>query len=73
MERYNDYYDFVFDAGLDGGGFALEKSDRVRIHCTATNDPKNMESAWTMQVDGVWDVAQGKFTTQKVTRISPKR
>ena len=28
VERYNEYYDFVFDAGLTGGGFALEKSDR---------------------------------------------
>lgn len=73
VERYNEYYDFVLDAESAGDGFTLERSDRVRIHCTATNDPKFMESAWTMQVDGVWDVAQGKFTTQKVTRISRKR
>jgi hypothetical protein len=71
-ERYNDYFDFILDSD-NGGGFTLEKTGRVRISIEGATDPKGIvKNAWNAKVEAIWDVAQGKFLTQKVTRLSAK-
>jgi hypothetical protein len=68
--RYNDLFDFILETD-NGGGFTLEKNGRVRISSEATTDPKGVEAnRWNAKVEAVWDVAQAKFLTQKVTRES---
>ena len=67
-EPYNDIFDFIFD-GEDGPVFKLDGANRVTIDGDATTDPKGIsEHRWSAQLKAVWDVSQGKFTSQKITR-----
>lgn len=75
-DRYNDYHDFIFEQTTHLGKeeiplSQLEGTSRIRVNATATTDPKNMsgERAWEARFEGVWDIPQGKFTSQKVTRL----
>lgn len=75
-KRYSNYQDFVFGPVTQGGGnelppFQLEDSSRVRIYVMATTDPKNMpfDRVWEGRFEGVWDISQGKFTSQKIKRL----
>ncbi len=75
-ERYNDYYEFVFDsednvtAGEPGSastekGWDMSTPGRVGIFCTCTTDPKGVvKKSWTVRFLGTWDIAQGKFIRQ---------
>jgi hypothetical protein len=48
----------------------LEGSKFVQIDAYATNDPKGFEEdIWRARLRATWDIANGKFTQQKVTRI----
>lgn len=67
--RFNDYYGFIFDSEEQP---AVELAGSiVKVHAFATTDPKNIpgEKAWEGKFDGVWDIPQAKFTSQKVTRL----
>jgi hypothetical protein len=73
---YNDSTDFIFsdddvapNAGSPGQ-CTLDGAQRVRIHAAATTDPKSIPGtkAWDAALEGVWDIAAGKFTDLKVTR-----
>jgi hypothetical protein len=66
-ESYNDSYDFIFEQG-DNTPCTLEGNKVVKFDLTATNDPKGMsERPWSVQVKAEWDIAQAKFTSQKIT------
>jgi len=74
--RYNDFQDFVFEQAAQSDGTELppcqlEGSSRVRVFLTATTDPKHtsLERAWEGRFEGVWDISQGKFTSQKIKRL----
>ncbi len=48
----------------------LEGSRLVRIDAYATSDPKGFEEdIWRARLRATWDIANGKFTQQKVTRL----
>jgi hypothetical protein len=74
--RYNDFQDFVFEQATQRDGTEmppcqLEGSSRVRVYLTATTDPKHtsFERAWEGRFEGVWDIPQGKFTSQKIGKL----
>jgi hypothetical protein len=72
-EPYNDIFDFIFD-GEDAPVFKLDGANRVIIDGDATTDPKGIsEHRWSAQLKAVWDVSQGKFTSQKITRRTSKQ
>lgn len=72
-EPYNDYFDFVFD-DEDGPIFKLDGVDRVVIDGEATTDPKGISNhIWTAELKAVWNIPQGKFTSQKITRSRKKQ
>jgi hypothetical protein len=71
-EPYNDNFDFIF-GGEDGPGFKLNGANRVIIEGDATTDPKGLsDHRWSAQLKAVWNVAQAKFTEQKITRTTAK-
>ena len=70
---YNDIFDFIFDRE-DGPVFKLDGANGVIIDGDATTHPKGIsERRWSVQLKAVWDVSQGKFTSQKITRRTSKR
>jgi hypothetical protein len=66
---YNDVFDFVFDN--EESSWKLEGTKLVRISALGSTDPKGAESGrvWKGHVTATWDIAQAKFTSQKVTRV----
>jgi hypothetical protein len=67
-EPYNDSFDFIF-GGEDGPGFKLDGANRVVIDGDATTDPKGIaKHRWSARLKAVWNIAQAKFTEQKITR-----
>lgn len=78
-EGYNDAYAFIFDDDLiarSGGDQSakqcvLKGSEQVIVKAGATSDPKHIPGikAWDAKFEGVWDIAQAKFTSEKVTRV----
>ena len=71
-EPYNDNFDFIF-GGEDGPGFKLDGANRVIIDGEATTDPKGLsDHRWSAQLKAVWNIAQAKFTEQKITRTTAK-
>jgi hypothetical protein len=71
-EPYNDIFDFIFD-GEDGPVFKLDGANRVIIDGDATTDPKGIsEHRWSAQLKAIWNIAQAKFTEQKITRSRAK-
>jgi hypothetical protein len=72
-EPYNDIFDFIFD-GEDGPVFKLDGNNRVVIDGDAMTDPKGIsERRWSAHLKAVWDVSQGKFASQKITRTAAKQ
>ena len=72
-EPYNDNFDFIFD-GEDGAVFKLDGANRVVIDGDAVTDPKGISNRrWSAQLKAVWDISQGKFTSQKITRTRKKQ
>jgi hypothetical protein len=67
-EPYNDNFDFIFD-GEEGPVFKLDGANSVIINGNATTDPKGISKhRWSAQLNAVWNIAQAKFTEQKITR-----
>ena len=67
-EPYNDVFDFIFD---DEGGtvFKLDGSRSVVIDGNAVTDPKGLsDRRWSAHLKAVWDISQGKFASEKITR-----
>ena len=72
-EPYNDIFDFIFD-GEDGPVFKLDGANRVIVDGDAMTDPKGIsEHRWSAHLKAVWDVARGKFTSQKITQTKAKQ
>jgi hypothetical protein len=70
IKPYNDIFDFVFDT--EGVPFChLEGKTSVQIQGKATTVPNESpgEQAWDAHFQAVWDIAQGKFTSQKAERL----
>jgi len=66
--RYNDFYDFIFETE-ESSGFELDGPKAVRVNAFATTDPKGADEGkvWDGHIQAVWDIPQGKFTSQKAT------
>jgi hypothetical protein len=72
-EPYNDVFDFIFD-DEDGAVFKLDGVQSVVVNGDATTDPKGIsDHIWSAQLKAVWNVSQGKFTSQKITRSRAKQ
>ena len=76
-ERYNDLFDFVF---VEDTSFKLDGTSRVVIDASAETSPNIMsedlgptDRAWRGHVEAVWDIPQGKFTSEKVSGGLRKR
>lgn len=70
-KRYNDLFDFVF---VEDASFKLEGTSRVVIDASAETSPNLMsedvrprDRAWKGHVEAIWDIAEEKFTSEKVT------
>ena len=66
-ERYNDYFDFIF---IEDATFKLEDTRRVLVDAEADTTPNDLglsPRAWHGRVEATWDIAQAKFTSQKVS------
>ncbi len=69
--RYNDLFDFVF---VEDTTFKLEGTGRVLIDASAETSPnmtddvlRSSDRAWRGHVEAVWDIAQAKFTSTKIS------
>jgi hypothetical protein len=72
-EPYNDNFDFIFE-DEDGAIFKLDSTNRVLINGEATTDPKGVSShIWSARIKAVWDIPQGRFISEKVTRTKTKQ
>jgi hypothetical protein len=70
-KAYNAAHEFAFEVE-EGGPCQFTENERVRIYVKATNDPKGrLKQPWRVLVDAEWDIAQAKFTSQKVTPKTP--
>ena len=71
-EPYNDLFDFIFESEEDKPVCRLEGTRRVIVDAHATTDPKGVaDRPWRAHLAATWDIAQGKFTEQRITR--PRR
>jgi hypothetical protein len=71
-ESFNDTNEFIWDQE-EGTACTLEGNKLVKINTMATNDPKGIaDRPWTVRVNAEWDIAQAKFTSQKVTNEKRK-
>jgi hypothetical protein len=73
-ERYNDYYDFVFDEDHeDTDGWKLDDAGQLIIDTVCTTDPKALDPhGWTAEFKGTWDISGAKFVQKSVARIPPR-
>jgi hypothetical protein len=61
-------YDFIFEQE-ELGACNFSKNRLVKIYTKATNDPRGvLKRPSRVLAEGEWDIAQAKFTPQKVTR-----
>ena len=68
-EPYNDVIEFVFEEE-EGGACNFEPNGIVRVYTKATNDPKGgPPRPWKALVDAKWDIAEAKFTSQKIKNV----
>ena len=66
-EAYNDSFDFIIEQE-EGEACSFEGNRAVKIDTKATSDPKGISKRiWNVSVKAEWDIAQAKFTSQKVT------
>lgn len=79
-EQFNDFFDFVFVADPAVTSFKLEGTSRVVIDASAETSPnipnedlRPSDRAWRGHVQAVWDIAQARFVSQKVSGGIRKR
>jgi hypothetical protein len=66
-KAYNDAYEFIFEEE-EGGACMFEGNRLVKVYTTVTNDPKGTSKRpWRVLVKADWDIAQAKFTSQRIT------
>jgi hypothetical protein len=54
--------------------FKLDGANRVIVDGDAVTDPKGIsEHRWSAHLKAVWDVSQGKFTSQKIEQTRAKQ
>src|SRR5262249_57412059 len=66
-ERFNEYFEFVF---MEDASFELDGTSRIVIDAEVDTTPNDLglsPRAWHGRVEAVWDIAQAKFTAQKVS------
>ncbi len=75
-DRYDDFQEFVFVQATQSDGTELppcqlEGNSRIRVQLTATTDPNHtsFERTWGRHFEGVWDIPQGKFTSQTIKKL----
>jgi hypothetical protein len=72
-ERYNDYYDFVFDEYEGTDSWKLDDAGHLIIDTVCTTDPKELDPhGWTAEFKGTWDISGGRFIQKSVARIPPR-
>jgi hypothetical protein len=72
-ERYNDYFDFIFERE-DEPICELVGTKQVQIEGHATTDPKGLSRRrWSAQVKAVWDIPQAKFISTKISAQMGKK
>lgn len=82
-QRYNDYYDFIFDSEdrqtvVDGEtvaerGWDFDDAGHIMIDCTCTTDPKPFDPRrWMVRFKGIWDIGSERFIEKSITRIPPE-
>ena len=75
-ERYNWYYDFIFETTADSR-WELNDQRQVIIDCICTTDPKQLNpKAWRVKFSGIWNIAEGRFyrkTVNPIKRTNPAR
>jgi hypothetical protein len=69
-KRLNEFHDFIFMPDHPTPFYRLEDKTRILIKGTATMDPKQLpgQRAWEARVEAIWDIAQARFTSQKVIK-----
>lgn len=66
-EAYNKALEFIFEEE-EGGPCQFHGNDRVDVYVKVTNDPKgDTKRPWRVLIKAQWDIAQAKFTSEKVT------
>jgi tetratricopeptide (TPR) repeat protein len=72
-ERYNDGLDFVF---TEDASFTLDGANRVVIESQVDTTPNDLglsARAWRGYVAAIWEIAQAKFTSTKVSGHKRKK
>jgi hypothetical protein len=80
-DSFNDKFDFLFDDSdhvtptnnddvVRDSGWTINDHNQVIIDCTLASNPKHDPDtkSWVVTVKGLWDIAQGKFASVKLTR-----
>jgi hypothetical protein len=66
-ERYNDYYDYIFDADETNRWHPI--NGKVEIDVTCTTEPRPAAKKWTAKFEGTWDIGKGRFLHFKVQNV----
>jgi len=57
VERYNDYYDYIFDSDNVEGWNIVNHNRQIDIWCICTTNPKPPRAgAWEADFAGLWDI-----------------
>jgi hypothetical protein len=80
-DSFNSNFDFLFDDSdhvkptdndnvIRDSGWTINDHNQVIINCTLASNPKHDPDtkSWVVTVKGLWDIAQGKFISVKLTR-----
>jgi hypothetical protein len=66
-KAFDASHEFAFEVE-EGGPCQFTGNERVRIYVKATNDSQgDLKRPWRVLVDAMWNIAQAKFTSQKIT------
>ncbi len=65
-----DEFAFLIESPDEGAFAEFADPGHIRIHALATTDPKQTpgRKAWEASLTAVWDIAQARFTSEKVKR-----
>jgi hypothetical protein len=66
-KAFDASHEFAFEVE-ERGPCQFTGNERVRIYLKATNDSHgDLKRPWRVLVDAMWNIAQAKFTSQKIT------
>jgi hypothetical protein len=68
-ERFNDYLAYLIDDDEDDS-WTFDHQGQLHVDCTAVTNPKRdpNEKSWSAKFHGIWNVKEGRFVQQRVTR-----